>query len=65
MKGEEPDYLLSVDETMHALKVGRVLLYKLVNSGQIPSFTIGTSRKIPRSSIDSYIKRKLAEAKKK
>lgn len=47
--------IVSVEELMTMLKVGKNKAYELVNSGQIESFRIGRSLKIPKSSIINYI----------
>jgi excisionase family DNA binding protein len=51
--------LSSAEETMRELGVCREKLYKLLNSGELESFTIGRSRKIVTASIHAYIGRRL------
>jgi predicted DNA-binding transcriptional regulator AlpA len=61
--------LLKPEEAMVELRVSRATLFKLLrpkSSGEpaeIESFLIGpNARRIPRSAIEAYIARKLAEA---
>lgn len=49
-----PD-IMSVEQLQSAIGVGRSTAYKLVNTGEIRSFRIGTSVKIPKTSLLDYI----------
>ena len=48
--------ILSIEDVMDILKIGRNKCYDLLNSGELKGFRIGTRTwKIPRESIDAYI----------
>ncbi|MGN1097545.1 MAG: helix-turn-helix domain-containing protein [Clostridia bacterium] len=52
----ENDYdILTPDEVMELLGVGRNTMYTLLNSGAIKAFRVGRKWKIPRKSVDEYI----------
>ena len=52
--------LLSVDEAVVVTGIKRSRLYEMLTSGEIVSFTVGRSRKIPATAIDDFIAKKLA-----
>lgn len=52
---ENPYYILSPEEAMDELQIGRNAIYKLLKSGELKGFKVGRNWKIPRKSIDSYI----------
>ena len=47
--------VLTIEDLMEILFVGRNYAYKLLNSGSIKGFKIGRSWRIPRSSIEEFI----------
>lgn len=51
---EYPD-VVTVNEVMKMLKVGRNTAWKLIHSGQIRAFNIGKSVKIPKKSVIEYV----------
>jgi len=51
--------ILTVDEVMDYLYIGRNTLYKLLNDGELKAFKLGKSWKIPRKEIDAYIDRSI------
>jgi excisionase family DNA binding protein len=53
--GQDP--LLSVNEAASALRVGKSVVYGLVNSGRLPFCKVGGSIKIWFSDLDAYAKR--------
>lgn len=53
---------LSVDEASHYLGIGRAFLYRLMDSGTIPSLSIGRRRLILREHLDRFLQERLAEA---
>ena len=53
------DELLTVEEVAQILKIGRTLVYGLMDNGELPSINIGRCRRIPRSGVDALITRKL------
>jgi excisionase family DNA binding protein len=47
--------LQTVADARQRLGVSRTTIYKLMSSGELPSVSIGTSRRIPSSALDEYI----------
>jgi excisionase family DNA binding protein len=56
------DELLTVPAVMARLKLGRSTVYDLIRSRRLPSLTIGRARRIPASSLNTYIRHHLEEA---
>jgi excisionase family DNA binding protein len=55
-----PPLLLTIEEAAERLTVGRCTMQKLVLSGEVRSFKIGTKlRRIPPEALDEYIARKM------
>ena len=52
---EEYNALMTVQELMETLNIGRNSAYELLNSGEIAAFRIGRSWKIPKDSVIYYI----------
>lgn len=52
------DDIISFEEFMESLSIGRSTAYQLLNSGEIKAFRIGRHWKIPRASVTEYIARK-------
>lgn len=50
--------IITVEELAEILRIGMNRAYRLVNSGEIDSFKINNSHRIPRSSVTDYIIRK-------
>lgn len=49
--------VLSVEETMDYLLIGKNKLYSLLQSGKLKGFRVGRKWRIPRKSIQDYINR--------
>lgn len=56
----EAPIVASPNQAMKALLVSRSTLYELINRGELESYTEGRSRRITVSSIEAYVKRRLA-----
>lgn len=58
-RGERQDVeiLLSLEEAMQILGIGRTLLYKQMNRGELPWVQIGGTRHIRRADIVEFIER--------
>ena len=56
---ENPYYILSPEEAMEELQIGRNAIYKLLASGELKGFKIGRNWKIARKAIDAYIDEKI------
>ena len=48
--------LISLSELMDILDIGKNTAYKLLISGEIDAFKIGSKWKIPRTSVENYIR---------
>jgi excisionase family DNA binding protein len=46
---------LTVPEVMAALRLSRSKVYDLIRSRELPSFTVGRSRRIPATAIAAFI----------
>lgn len=54
---EEPNpIVISIDQLCHMLQIGKNVAYKLLASGEIFAFKIGRVWKIPRDSVQQYIR---------
>ena len=42
-------------DVMDILNIGKNTVYRLLNSGEIPSFKIGKTHKIPRQVFEEYL----------
>lgn len=51
--------ILTRDEVMDVLKIGRSTFYKLIKSGSLKSFKEGNRYKVPAESIEDYIDEKM------
>ena len=51
--------LLTREEVMNLLKIGRSTFYKLIQEGTLKGFKEGNKYKVPVSSIEEYIKSKM------
>lgn len=52
------EVILSREEVMEILKIGRSTFYKLVHDNEIKSFKEGNRYKVPASSVDEYINKR-------
>ncbi|WEV26673.1 helix-turn-helix domain-containing protein [Streptomyces sp. 71268] len=50
-----PDELLTVRQVMATLKLGRTKVYDLIRTKELPSLTIGRSRRIPAKAVQTYL----------
>ena len=55
---EEP-WLLRVEEAARLLGLGRSKVYELVRSGEIPSITIGRSRRVPVNELRRWTEERM------
>ncbi|MGW4910000.1 helix-turn-helix domain-containing protein [Streptomyces sp. NPDC004270] len=49
------DELLTVREVTATLKIGRTKVYDLIRTKELPSLTIGRSRRIPAKAVRAYL----------
>ncbi len=52
----EATSLMTVDEVCEALMIGKNAAYRLLAEGKIKSFRVGRIWKIPRGSLNRYIR---------
>ena len=57
--GERRPLLVTVDEAAHMLRIGRTVVYQLMQEGEIRSVKIGRNRRVVATSIGEYISRLL------
>lgn len=57
-----PAILVRPEEAARMLRVSRSAVYGLMAAGELPSIKIGARRRIPRKSLDDYVRRQLAAA---
>ena len=56
------DYdILTPEEVMDYLNIGRNAVYILLNSGKLKAFRVGRNWKIPRKELDAYIDRSIQQ----
>jgi predicted DNA-binding transcriptional regulator AlpA len=56
-KRESIDTLLSLEDVMEILGIGRTLLYKQMSCGNLPWVQIGSTRHISRNDLTEFINR--------
>ena len=49
--------LLTVLQVANLLNIGRTLIYKLIEQGELPSVKIGKTRRLRPKDVDAYIDR--------
>lgn len=53
--------LLTIKETAQALKVSISMVYKLVSSGEIPCYEIGSCKRIDETDLKAFLSTKRKE----
>ena len=53
--------ILTREEVMEILKIGKSTFYKLVHEGTLKAFMEGNRYKVPSSSVEEYISKKMKE----
>lgn len=51
--------IMKFEEVMEYLNIGKSTLYRLLRNNEITSFKIGKVWKIPRQSVEEYVKNSL------
>lgn len=54
----ETSEIMTVEELMEMLQIGKSTAYQLLTSGEIRAFKIGRMWKIPKKAVYEYIKKK-------
>lgn len=52
--------VMTVDEAGQALRLGRTMLYELMNSGALRSIKVGKRRLVPVDAIDEFLAKAVA-----
>lgn len=47
--------ILTPEDVMEQLDIGKNAMYKLLSSGELKAFRVGRKWKIPRKEVDAYI----------
>ncbi len=51
--------ILTREEVMEVLKIGRSTFYKLIHTGQLKGFKEGNRYKVPAESIEEYVENRM------
>lgn len=54
--------ILTREEVMEALKIGRSTFYKLLQSGELKGFKESNKYKVPAQAIEEYVDKKMKQA---
>ena len=54
--------LISINELMERLDIGKSTAYQLLSSGELKAFRIGRVWKIPEDAVECYISEKTTES---
>ena len=60
---EQYDDILTVEEVADVLHIGKNRVYTLLASGDLKAFRMGRPWKIPRESVENYVRRNMGIAK--
>ena len=55
--------VLTRDEVMDRLRIGRSVFYRIIRSGKLKSYRDGNRIKVPASSLEEYIRERLEVSK--
>ena len=55
------EIILTREEVMEALKIGRSTFYKLIHDDVLKGFKEGNRYKVPLSSVEAYVATKMAQ----
>ena len=55
------EVILTREEVMQALKIGRSTFYKLIHEGVLKGFKEGNRYKVPLSSVDAYVTARMGQ----
>ncbi len=54
--------ILTLEEVMEILKIGRSTFYKLLQNGELKGFKEGNRYKVPTQSIEEYVDKRMEQA---
>ncbi|MBE6876347.1 MAG: helix-turn-helix domain-containing protein [Ruminococcus sp.] len=55
------EIILTREEVMEVLKIGKSTFYKLIHEGTLKAFKEGNRYKVPSSSVNKYVIQKMKE----
>ena len=55
------EIILTREEVMEIMKIGRSTFYKLLHENEIRGFKEGNRYKVPSSSVDEYINKRMSQ----
>ena len=55
------EIILTREEVMETLKIGRSTFYKLIHDGVLKGFKEGNRYKVPLSSVEAYVATRMAQ----
>ena len=55
------EIILTREEVMEALKIGKSTFYKLIHDGVLKGFKEGNRYKVPLSSVEAYVATRMAQ----
>ena len=55
------EIILTREEVMEVLKIGKSTFYKLIHEGTLKAFREGNRYKVPSSSVNEYVSKKMKE----
>lgn len=55
------EIILTREEVMEVLKIGKSTFYKLIHEGTLKAFKEGNRYKVPPSSVNEYVSKKMKE----
>ncbi|MBR1529933.1 MAG: helix-turn-helix domain-containing protein [Oscillospiraceae bacterium] len=59
------EIILTREEVMEVLKIGKSTFYKLVHEGRLKAFKEGNRYKVPSSSVDEYISNRMNQSERR
>lgn len=54
--------LLTVAEVASLLRLSKMTVYRMVNSGALPALKVGRSVRVPEQAVDEYLRRSLTDS---
>ena len=54
--------LLTVAEVAAIMRLSKMTVYRMVNSGQLPALKVGRSVRIPEHVVDEYLRRSFVDS---
>jgi excisionase family DNA binding protein len=54
--------LLTVAEVAQIMRLSKMTVYRMVNSGQLPALKMGRSVRIPEHVVDDYLRRSFVDS---